>query len=373
MNNGKKYDYLIVGAGPFGSVCAHELTKGEKKCLVIDKRNHIGGNIYCEEIIGIPVHKYGPHIFHTDDSSIWDYVNRFVSFNNFIYCPIANYNGQIYNLPFNMNTFHQLWGTITPEQAMKKIESEVFPYKHIDSPKNLEEQALALVGKEIYERLIKGYSEKQWGRDATKIPAFVVRRLPLRFNYDNNYFSHPYQGIPIEGYNRIINSLLTGIEVLLNTNYFEHREQFNNIADKTIYTGKIDEFFNYRFGKLDYRSLHFETEILKTKNFQGVACMNFTGSEKKYTRIVEHKHFVFGEQENTVITKEFPESYNQINEPFYPINDDRNQQILKAYQDFSRNFPQVIFGGRLAEYKYYDMDKVIKSALDRVQLELTIR
>ena len=365
-----KYDYLIIGAGPFGSVCAHELTKSGKKCLVIDKRNHIGGNTYCEEINGIIVHKYGPHIFHTDDKSIWDYVNQFISFNNFINSPIANYCGKLYNLPFNMNTFYQLWGTITPEQAKEKIESEVYPYRHLDNPKNLEEQALKLVGTEIYEKLIKGYSEKQWGRDAKEIPAYIIRRLPLRFRFDNNYFSHPFQGIPIEGYNRLTERLLAETEVLLNTNYFEHRNHFDNISEKIIYTGKIDEFFNYRFGELEYRSLHFESEILNTKNFQGVACMNFTGTDKKYTRIIEHKHFAYGEQEDTVITKEYPVDYTKLNEPYYPINDQLNQQILNAYQEYSKDFPHVIFGGRLAEYKYYDMDKVIKSALERVDSEL---
>lgn len=363
---GGKYDYLIVGAGLFGSVFAHEITKLRKRCLVIDKRYHTGGNIFCEKIDGINVHKYGPHIFHTDNKKIWDYVNSFVKFNHFIYSPIANYKGRLYNLPFNMNTYYQLWGVKTPEEAKKKIDKQRSEFLHIAEPKNLEEQALVLGGRDIYEKLIKGYTEKQWGRPATQIPAFIIRRLPFRFTFDNNYFNHPYQGIPIGGYNALIEKLLKDIGVKTNTNFFESREYFENIAHKIVYTGKIDEFFNYKFGKLEYRSLHFENEHLIMNNFQGVAGMNYTDKEIPYTRIIEHKHFEFGKQPTTIISREYPDEFSKNKEPYYPINDEKNQKILKKYQDLAQNHPNVIFGGRLAEYKYYNMDQVIYIAIETI-------
>ena len=359
----KKYDYLVVGAGLFGSVFAHEKTKQGKKCLVIDKRNHKGGNIYCENIDGINVHKYGPHIFHTDNKEVWDYVNQFVEFNHFVYSPIANYKGQLYNLPFNMNTFYQLWGVKTPEEAKKKIEEQRAEFSHITDPRNLEEQALVLGGKDIYEKLIKGYTEKQWGRPATEIPAFIIQRLPFRFSFNNNYFNHPYQGIPIGGYNVLIEKLLQGIDVKTDTNFFENRKYFENLADKIVFTGKIDEFFNYRFGKLEYRSLHFENQQLETDNFQGIAGMNYTEREIPFTRIVEHKHFEFGTQPTTIITKEYPDEFSTDHEPYYPINDEKNQNLLIKYQELAKKQSQVQFGGRLAEYKYYDMHQIIANAL----------
>lgn len=358
-----KYDYLIVGAGLFGAVFAHEATKRGKKCLVIDKRNHTGGNIYCENIAGINVHKYGPHIFHAENKAVWKYVNQFVEFNHFIYSPVANYGGVLYNLPFNMNTFHQLWGVKTPEEAKLKIAEQRAEYAHLAEPKNLEEQALVLGGKDIYEKLIKGYTEKQWGRPATEIPAFIIRRLPFRFSFDNNYFNHPYQGIPIGGYNILIDKLLAGIEVKTGMNFFDNRDYFASLAANVVFTGKIDEFFNYQFGKLEYRSLHFETEQLEIENFQGVAGMNFTHAEVPYTRIVEHKHFEFGTQPTTVITKEYPHEFSKDHEPYYPINDEKNQALLAQYQELAKSQTNIIFGGRLAEYKYYDMHQVIEKAL----------
>ena len=361
-----KYDFLIVGAGLFGSVFAHEVTKRGKKCLVIDKRNHLGGNVFTENIEGINVHKYGAHIFHTSNKLIWDYVNSFVEFNRFTNSPIANYKGKLYNLPFNMNTFYQLWGVKTPEEAKLKIDEQTAFYKHVINPQNLEEQALVLAGKDIYEKLIKGYTEKQWGRPATEIPAFIVRRLPFRFTYDNNYFNDTYQGIPIGGYTKLIEKLLNGIEVKIGYNYFEHKKFSDQIADKIVYTGRIDEYFDYRFGKLEYRSLHFENKLLNIANYQGNAVVNYTEREIPYTRIIEHKHFEFGTQEKTYITWEYPHEYSKDNEPYYPINDDRNQNILKQYQDMASIHSHIIFGGRLAEYKYYDMHQIIEEALNKV-------
>lgn len=358
-----KYDYLIVGAGLFGAIFAHEVTKRGKKCLVIDKRGHIGGNIFTENIEGINVHKYGAHIFHTSNKAIWDYVNSFVEFNRFTNSPIANYKGILYNLPFNMNTFYQLWGVKTPEEARLEIERQRADYAHINEPQNLEEQALVLGGKDIYQKLIKGYTEKQWGRPATEIPAFIIRRLPFRFTYDNNYFNDTYQGIPIGGYTKLIESLLRGIDVRTNINYNNNKAELDSIATKIVYTGKIDEYFNYQFGKLEYRSLHFEHELLDIPNFQGNAVINYTERAVPYTRIIEHKHFEFGVQEKTYITREFPHEYSKDNEPYYPINDDTNQNILKQYQLLAKNYPDVIFGGRLAEYKYYDMHQVVDMAL----------
>nr|WP_319267512.1 UDP-galactopyranose mutase [uncultured Draconibacterium sp.] len=358
-----KYDYLIVGAGLYGAVFAHEMTKKGKKCLVIDKRLHIGGNIYCENRNGINVHKYGPHIFHTDNKEVWDYVNQFVEFNHFVYSPIANYKGELYNLPFNMNTYNQLWGVKTPEEAKAMIEKQKAAYTHITAPKNLEEQALVLGGKDIYEKLIKGYTEKQWGRPATEIPAFIIRRLPFRFTFNNNYFNHPYQGIPKGGYNILIEKLLNGIEVLLKTDFYSNRHYFENLATTIVFTGKIDEYFDYKFGKLEYRSLHFETEELNIENYQGVAGMNYTDTETPYTRIVEHKHFEFGTQPTTIITREYPHEYSKDKESYYPINDEKNQNILKKYVELSKTKPNIIFGGRLAEYKYYDMHQIISNAI----------
>ena len=327
----KEYDYLIVGSGLFGSVFAHEATKIGKKCLVIDKRNHSGGNIHCENIEGINVHKYGPHIFHTNDKKIWDYVNQFADFNHFVYSPLSFSKGKLYNLPFNMNTFYQLWGTKTPEEAKAKIEEQVAIYG-FEKPKNLEEQALSIVGKDIYEQFIKEYTEKQWGRKATDLPAFIIKRIPIRFTFDNNYFNDKYQGIPTGGYNKIIENLLKNVEVKLSTNYFENKEFFENIATKIVFTGKIDEYFDYQYGKLEYRSLRFESEILETENFQGNAGINYNDSEFGYTRIVEHKHFEFGNQKKTVITKEYPENWTSEKEAYYPINDEKNQEIYLNYK-----------------------------------------
>lgn len=361
-----KYDFLIVGSGLFGSVFAHEANKKQKKCLVIDKRIHAGGNIYCENIEGINVHKYGPHIFHTNDKGIWEYVNQFAEFNRFTYSPIAFFKNEVFNLPFNMNTFYQLWGTRTPMEAKKKIEEQVI-LSGIKTPNNLEEQAISLVGYDIYEKLIKGYTEKQWGRKATDLPSFIIKRLPVRFTYDNNYFNDKYQGIPIGGYNKITESLLNGIEVKLDTNYFDNREYWNSIAKKIIYTGSIDEFYDYKYGHLEYRSLKFENEILPIENYQGNAGVNYTDKDIPYTRIVEHKHFEFGNQKNTVITKEYSVNWTPGLEPYYPVNDDKNNLIYKKYKEISDKDNNVIFGGRLAEYKYYDMHQIIASALIKVK------
>jgi len=363
-----KYDYLVVGAGLFGAVFAHEVTKQGKKCLVIDKRSHIAGNIYTENIEGINVHKYGAHIFHTSNKEVWKYVNSFVEFNRFTNSPVANYKGKLYNLPFNMNTFYQLWGAKTPEEAIAKIEKQRAEYSHITTPQNLEEQALVLGGKDIYEKLIKGYTEKQWGRPATEIPAFIIRRLPFRFTFDNNYFSDTYQGIPIGGYTKLIEKMLNGIEVRTGVNYFDSKDELDQLADKIIYTGKIDEFFDFRFGKLEYRSLHFENELLDQSNYQGNAVINYTERKVPYTRIIEHKHFEFGTQEKTYITREYPHEFSKDNEPYYPINDNKNQTLLSKYQKLAKKTPNIIFGGRLAEYKYYDMHQVIEKALQEVNL-----
>lgn len=361
---GLKYDYLIVGAGLFGSVAARELTNKGKRCLVVDKRHHIGGNIYTENIEGINVHKYGAHIFHTSNKKIWDYVNSFVEFNRYTNSPIANFKDTLYNLPFNMNTFYQLWGVKTPQEAKDKIEEQRKDYQHITNPQNLEEQALVLVGKDIYEKLIKGYTEKQWGRPASDIPAFIIRRIPLRFTFDNNYFRDIYQGVPIGGYTKLVEKMLEGIEVRTNIDYLKNREELDRLAPNTIFTGKIDEYYNYQFGKLEYRSLHFEHEIIDSENFQGNAVVNYTDSNVPFTRILEHKHFEFGNQQKTVVTKEYPHEFSKDKESYYPINDVKNQNLLTEYQALAETKPNVIFGGRLAEYKYYDMHEVIESALD---------
>ena len=365
-----KYDYLIVGAGLFGSVFAREASLKGKKCLVIDKRSHIGGNVYTEEIQGINVHKYGAHIFHTSDKEIWDYVNSFVEFNRFTNSPIANFEGKLYNLPFNMNTFYQLWGVKTPDEALSKIEEQRAEYSHITDPKNLEEQALVLGGKDIYEKLIKGYTEKQWGRPATEIPAFIIRRLPFRFTFDNNYFKDTYQGIPIGGYTKLVEKLLNGIDTRTGVDYLQNKSELDKLATKVVYTGKIDEFFKFELGKLEYRSLHFEHEIVDSENYQGNAVVNYTSKDIPFTRILEHKHFEFGTQEKTIITREYPDEYSKDKESYYPINDEPNQKLLLEYQNLAKKKENIIFGGRLAEYKYYDMHQVIKAALECVKNNL---
>ena len=364
----EKYDYLIVGSGLFGSVFAYEANKKGKKCLVIDKRNHIGGNIYTKEIEGINVHKYGAHIFHTSNKEIWEYINNFAEFNRYTNSPIANYKGEIYNMPFNMNTFNKLWGVITPQEAKEKIEEER-SMDYTDEPKNLEEQAINLVGRTIYEKLVKGYTEKQWGKKAKELPAFIIKRLPVRFNYDNNYFNDIYQGIPIGGYTKIIEKMLGGIEVRLNCDFFSHRKELENIAKKIIFTGQIDKFYNYKFGELEYRSLKFETEILNEENYQGNAVVNYTEYEIPYTRIIEHKHFEYGTEEKTVITREFPDDWTKDKEPYYPINNERNNELYSKYKELAENEENVIFGGRLGQYKYYDMHVVIQEALDTLKKE----
>ena len=359
----EKYDYLIVGSGLSGAVFANEATKKGKKCLVIDKRNHVGGNIYTDNIEGINVHKYGAHIFHTSNKEVWDYINQFAEFNDFVNSPIAVYKDELYNLPFNMNTFSKMWGIKTPDEAKNIIESQV-KESGIVLPKNLEEQAVSLVGRDIYEKLVKGYTEKQWGRDCKDLPAFIIRRLPVRFTYNNNYFNDKYQGIPIGGYTPIIENMLKGSEVLLNTDYFEFIKKKPDIAEKIIYTGEIDRFYGYKFGKLDYRSLKFETEIIDKNNYQGNAVVNYTEREVPYTRIIEHKHFEFGNQSKTVITKEYPAKYDGNNEPYYPINDSKNTKLYEKYRSLAEKEPRVIFCGRLGEYKYFDMDKVIENTLN---------
>jgi UDP-galactopyranose mutase len=364
-----QYDYLIVGSGLFGAVFAHEAKNRGKKCLVIDKRSHAGGNIYCEKIDEINVHKYGAHIFHTNDKSIWDYVNQFVEFNRYTNSPVAIYKDELYNLPFNMNTFYQLWGVRTPMEAKIKIDEQVMA-AGIKNPKNLEEQAISLVGTDIYYKLIKGYTEKQWGRKATELPAFIIKRLPVRFTYDNNYFNDKYQGIPIGGYNRLIENLLDGIEVKLNVNYLDDRSFFNSISEKVVFTGKIDEYYNFQFGALEYRSLKFDTQIKNIDNFQGNAVINYTDKDVPYTRIIEHKHFEFGTQKNTVITYEYPDDWSIGKEPYYPVNDEKNNFTYRKYKELSDKDVNVIFGGRLAEYKYYDMHQIIASALHKINLQL---
>ena len=358
-----RYDYLIVGSGLSGAIFAHEAAKQGKKCLVIEKRNHIAGNVYTENIEGINVHKYGAHIFHTSNKEVWDYINQFAEFNNFVNSPLAVYKNELYNLPFNMNTFSKMWGIKTPEQAKHVIESQVEKSKII-SPKNLEEQAISLVGEDIYQKLIKGYTEKQWGRDCKDLPAFIIKRLPVRFTYNNNYFNDKYQGIPIGGYTQIIEKMLENSDILLNTDYFDFIKSHPNIADNIIYTGEIDKYYNYCYGKLDYRSLKFETEVLDTENYQGNAVVNYTERKIPYTRIIEHKHFEFGNQPKTVITKEYPEIYDGHNEPYYPVNDFKNTELYKKYKELSDKEKNVFFIGRLAQYKYFDMDKVIESTLN---------
>lgn len=362
----KKYDYLIVGAGFFGAISAFELTKKGYKCLVIEKRNHIAGNCYTENVEGINVHKYGAHIFHTNDQEIWDYVNALVEFNRYTNSPVAMNHGKLYSLPFNMNTFYQIWGVKTPKEAADKIAEQTEKYKDI-TPKNLEEQALKLVGDDIYKLLIKEYTEKQWGVKATELPAFIIKRLPVRFTFDNNYFNDRFQGIPMGGYTKIFEKLLDGIEVQLEADFFENRAYFENLAENIIYTGPIDKFFNYEAGKLNYRSLRFDNETLDMENFQGNAVVNYTSHEKAFTRIIEHKHFEFGTQEKTIITREYPQDWNENLEPYYPVNDEVNNTIYNAYKKKAEALENVIFGGRLAEYKYYDMHQIVGSALAKMK------
>ncbi|MCU6747654.1 UDP-galactopyranose mutase [Faecalicatena acetigenes] len=361
-----KYDYLIVGAGLYGAVMAHELTKRNKRCLVIDKREHIAGNIYCEEIEGIQVHKYGAHIFHTSDKKIWEYMNQFTEFNNYINSPIAVYKDELYNLPFNMNTFSKMWGIRTPQEARDIIQRQV-EESGITDPKNLEEQALSLGGRDIYEKLIKGYTEKQWGRDCKELPAFIIRRLPFRFTYDNNYFNDRYQGIPVDGYTAVVERMLDGIEVKTGTDFFALKKEQPQIAEKVIFTGMIDEYFEYCLGALEYRSVRFETEVLDCENYQGNAVVNYTEREIPYTRIIEHKHFVFGKQEKTVISREYSSAWKVGMEPYYPVNDEKNERLYEAYKKLAVKERDVVFGGRLGEYKYYDMDKVVAAALAKVE------
>lgn len=358
------YDYLIVGSGLFGAVCAHELNKKGYKCLVIDKRSHIAGNIYTKEIEGINVHEYGAHIFHTSNKEIWNYVNEFAEFNNYINQPVARYKNELYNLPFNMNTFTKLWNDVfTPEDAMKRIEEEKEKY-HIAEPKNLEEQAINLVGQTIYEKLIKGYTAKQWGRPCTELPAFIIKRLPVRFTFDNNYFNDTYQGIPIGGYTKMVEKMLEGIEVKLNYDFFEHKAELEKISKKIIYTGQIDEYFDYCYGPLEYRTVRFETEVLDKVNYQGNAVINYTEYEVPYTRIIEHKHFEFDTKSpKTVISKEYSTTWKLGDEPYYPVNNDKNNELYNKYKKLADG-SNVIFGGRLGLYKYYDMDDTIIAALE---------
>ena len=363
MENKKAYDYLIVGAGLFGATFAHEATRAGKRCLVVDKRPHRGGNVYCEDADGIHVHKYGAHIFHTDNAAVWQYVNRLATFNRYTNSPVARYRDRLYNLPFNMNTFYQLWGVTTPAEARAKIEEQRAKYAHIVRPANLEEQALTLCGHDIYERLIKGYTEKQWGRPATELPAFIIRRLPFRFTFDNNYFNDAYQGIPVGGYNVLADALLEGSDVRLNTDYFREKAALDEAAATVLFTGCIDEFFGYCFGRLDYRSLRFEERRLGTDNFQGNAVVNYTERAVPYTRVIEHKHFEFGTQPHTVVTYEYPDDFAPGKEPYYPVNDERNNALYARYKALADETGRVLFGGRLAQYTYADMDDTIAAAL----------
>lgn len=369
------FDYLIVGSGLFGATFAHQATKAGKRCLVIDKRDHLGGNIYCENVEGINVHKYGAHIFHTSNKKVWDFVNSIVEFNRFTNSPVANYKGKLYNLPFNMNTFFEMWGVKTPEEAAAKIEEQkqeavaAMEAAGVKEPRNLEEQALLLIGKDIYEALIKGYTEKQWGRSCKDLPAFIIKRLPVRFVFDNNYFNDKYQGIPEGGYNKLVEGLLKGVETRTNEDFFVKRDYYETIATKIVYTGAIDEFYNYKFGKLEYRTVNFETEIIDKPNYQGCAVVNYTEREVPYTRIIEHKHFeMFGncvyDVPKTVISREFSTEWTEGMEPYYPVNNDRNNLLAQKYRELAQNEKNVIFGGRLAEYKYYDMAPIIEQVLN---------
>ncbi len=362
----QKYDYLIVGAGLYGAVMAHELSKRGKKCLVIEKRDHIAGNIYCEEIEGIRVHKYGAHIFHTSNQRVWEYINHFAQFNNYINSPIAIYKDEVYNLPFNMNTFSKMWGIKTPAQAKRIIDDQIKEMGIVE-PQNLEEQAVSLVGKDIYEKLVKGYTQKQWGRKCKDLPAFIIKRLPVRFTYDNNYFNDRYQGIPVGGYTEIIKKMLENVEVRTGVDFFEFRKKNPVIADKIIFTGMIDQYFDYKLGTLEYRSVRFETEVLDCENYQGNAVVNYTDSDVPYTRIIEHKHFEYGMQEKTVISREYSSEWKKGMEPYYPVNDEKNMKLYGQYKKLADQEKNVVFGGRLGSYRYYDMDKVIEEALVQVE------
>lgn len=357
----ERFDYLIVGAGLFGAVFAHEASAAGKRCLVVDRRSHVGGNVFTEEMAGITVHRYGAHIFHTNDREVWDYVNRFAEFNRYTHCPVANYKGKIYSLPFNMHTFHQMWGVKTPDEARETIREQC--ENCTAEPKNLEEQAIRLVGRDLYHALVEGYTEKQWGRPCRELPPSIIRRLPVRFTYDNNYFNARYQGIPVGGYTAMIEAMLQGCEVRLDTDFLEKREELRPLANRIIFTGPIDTYFDYCLGALEYRSLRFETEVLDTDNYQGSAVVNYTDRETPFTRIIEHKHFAFGAQEKTVITREYSCAWNRGEEAYYPLNDERNEALYAAYRKLAEQEPDVIFGGRLGEYKYYDMDAVIARAL----------
>ena len=361
-----EYDYLIVGAGLFGSIFAHEMTKKGKKCLVIEKRNHIGGNVYTELDENINVHKYGAHIFHTNNKRVWEYINQFADFNRYTNSPVANYKGELYNLPFNMNTFYQMWRVKTPEEAKAKIDEQKAE-SNIENPKNLEEQAISLIGKDIYEKLVKGYTEKQWGRKCEELPAFIIKRLPVRYTFDNNYFNDLYQGIPIGGYTKIIEKMLDGIEGKLNTDFFEDKEKWLNISDKIIFTGMIDQYYDYCYGELEYRGLNFEFETLDLENYQGNAVINYTDADTPFTRIIEHKHFESSESPKTIITKEYPKTWMKGEEAYYPLNDDKNSELFKKYQKLAKSEDKVIFGGRLGMYQYYDMWQVIDEALKLVK------
>ena len=360
-----KYDYLVVGSGLYGAIFAHEANKRGKKVLVIDKRPNIAGNIYTEEVEGINVHKYGAHIFHTNNKEVWQYITQFAEFNRFTNSPVANYKGELYSLPFNMYTFNKMWGVVTPEEAAAKIEEQRQEIK--GEPKNLEEQAISLVGRDIYEKLIKGYTEKQWGRPCTELPSFIIKRLPVRLTFDNNYFNALYQGIPMGGYTKMVENMLEGIEVRLNTDYLENKEELDSLADKVVYTGPIDAYFNYKLGTLEYRSVRFETEVLDKPNFQGNAAVNYTDAETPWTRIIEHKWFEFGTQPKTVISREYSSEWKLGDEPYYPVNDEKNGALYAEYKKLGEAEAKVIFGGRLGEYKYYDMDAVIAAALDKVK------
>lgn len=361
------YNYLIVGSGLYGATIAQQAKKAGKSVLVIDKRPNIGGNIYTEKVEGINVHKYGAHIFHTNNKEVWDYVTSFVDFNRFTNSPVANYKGELYSMPFNMYTFNKMWGVVTPEEAAAKIEEQK---KEITGePKNLEEQAISLVGRDIYEKLVKGYTEKQWGRDCKDLPAFIIKRLPLRFIYDNNYFNDRFQGIPMGGYTAIVEKMLEGSDVLLNTDYYEFRKENADIAEKTVYTGMLDKYFDYKYGVLEYRSVRFETETLDMDNYQGNAVVNYTEREVPYTRIIEHKHFEYGTQPKTVISREYPSEWKLGEEPYYPVNNEKNEEVAGKYRELADKEENVIFGGRLGEYRYYDMDKVIAAALKAVEKE----
>ncbi|GHV94314.1 UDP-galactopyranose mutase [Spirochaetia bacterium] len=362
------YDYLIVGSGLSGAVFAHEAIKKGKRCLVLEKRNHIGGNVYCEDVEDIRVHRYGAHIFHTDNESVWRYVTELVPFNHFVNSPVANYRGKLYNLPFNMNTFYQMWGLTSPIEAKARLETETAGYT--GKPKNLEEQALSLVGRDLYETLVKGYTEKQWGRPCVELPAFIIKRLPVRFTFDNNYFSNRFQGIPAEGYTALVKKLLKGADIRLNTDFLDDKEEYSALADKIVYTGTIDSYFGYKHGWLEYRSLRFETETLDEENHQGVAVMNYTAAEIPYTRIIEHKHFENGRQAKTVVTREYPEAWQPGLEPYYPVNDEKNNTLYIQYKEDAAKEKNVLFLGRLARYAYYDMDQAIVSVLETAEKEL---